>query len=105
MRAQDLFGSRTRAAALETLATTSRPLTAYRIAKVVGAQPIQVLTLLKSLEPEIVRNSGEGWVLVNDLLRQFLREGLQKKEAERRAEKDELLLHLGMKARKGREQV
>ncbi len=101
MRTQRLFGSRVRAAALETLASTSKPLTAYRVAKVIGAQPIQVLTSLKSLQPEIVRHTGEGWIMTNDLLRQFLREGLEREEAERRIEKDELLTRLEMRARKG----
>jgi hypothetical protein len=98
-----LFGSRVRAAALETLAATSKPLTAYRVAKVIGAEPIQVLTSLKALEPEIVRHSGEGWVMVNDLLRLFLREQLGRAEAQRRSEKDELLVQLRMRPRRARE--
>jgi hypothetical protein len=99
MQTQNLFGSRVRAAALETLAATSKPLTAYRVAKVIGAQPIQVLNTLKSLEPAIVRHASDGWVLVSDALRLFLREELERREGERRLEKDELLIQLGMKAR------
>jgi hypothetical protein len=101
MRSQSLFGSRVRAAALETLASTSKPLTAYRVAKVIGAQPIQVLTNLRSLEPELVRHTHEGWIMTSDLLRQFLRERLEREEGERRTEKDEILVRLKMSPRKG----
>ena len=101
MQLRRLFGSRVRGAALETLASTSKPLTAYRIAKIVEAEPIQVLTILKTLEPEIVRHSGEGWVLINGPLRQFLREGLAQEETERRTEKDELPVRLRRKPRGG----
>lgn len=100
MGTESLFGSRVRAAALETLASTSKPLSAYRIAKVIGAQPIQVLTGLKSLEPDYVRHSGEGWILVDDLLRRFLREGVERKGMERRTEKNEFLVQLGMRPRR-----
>jgi hypothetical protein len=96
-----LFGSRVRADTLETLALTSKPLTAYRVAKVIGAQPIQVLTLLKSLDPEVVRHSDQGWVLVSDSLRRFLRDLSSRREAEQRREKDELLVRLALKPRSG----
>jgi hypothetical protein len=99
MQTQNLFGSRVRAAALETLAATSKPLSAYRVAKVIGAEPIQVLNNFKSLGTTIVRHTGEGWIMVNDLLRLFLREELAKRELERRLEKDELLERFGMKPR------
>jgi hypothetical protein len=101
MQTRSLFGSRVRAAALETLAATSKPLSAYRVAKVIGAQPIQVLNYLKSLEPAIVQHTSEGWVLVSHLLRLFLREELRKREGERRREKDALLLRRGMKPSEG----
>lgn len=100
MQTAALFGSSVRAGALETLASTSAPLTAYRIAKVIGAQPIQVLTILKSLEPEVVRHSAEGWQLVSEPLRVFLRDELNRREQERRAEKDELLLRMGLRPRR-----
>jgi hypothetical protein len=90
-----LFGSRVRAGTLETLASTSKPLTAYRV----GAQPIQVLSILKSLGPEVVRHSPEGWLLANDDLRRFLRGELARLEVARRAEKDKLLTGLGMVTR------
>jgi len=88
-----------RAATLETLASTSKPLSAYRLAKVAEAQPIQVLTVLKALEPELVQYRDNGWVLVNDSLRSFLREELARLEADRRSEKDELLTQSGLKPR------
>lgn len=100
MHSEVLFGSRVRAEVLETLASTSKPLTAYRLAKVAGAEPIQVGRILKSLEPELVRSSAGGWVLVNEPLRLFLRGLVALREAETRAEKDELLVQLGMKARR-----
>lgn|SRR5487761_466555 len=100
MRTEDLFGSKVRAGTLETLASTSKRLTAYRVAKVIEAQPIQVLTILKSLEPDVVQHTEEGWALKSDLLRRFLRDGLDRREKERRIEKDELLIRLGMKPRR-----
>ncbi len=102
MRMDTLFGSKVRAGALETLASTSKPLTAYRVAKVIGAQPIQVLTILKSLQPDVVRRTDEGWVLNNDALRRFLRDEVTQREAEVRTEKDELLTRLGLRPRFGR---
>lgn len=97
MQTQVLFGSRVRAGALETLAMTSAPLTAYRVAKVIGAQPIQVLSMLKSLEPDVVRHTTKGWVLTNDPLRRFLREAIAQRDVQVRHEKDNLLLKLRMK--------
>jgi hypothetical protein len=99
MRLERLFGGRVRAETLETLAGTSRPLSAYHVAKVIEAQPIQVLTVLKSLEPGIVTHSLDGWVLSNELLRQFLRQELASREAARRSEKDEILVRHGLKPR------
>jgi hypothetical protein len=103
VRTDGLFGSRVREGALEVLAATSRPLSAYRVAKAIGAQPIHVLTTLKSLEPRYVRHTRGGWVLVHESLRTFLRENLAIQEADRRTEKDELLLRLGLKPRLGHE--
>lgn len=99
MRLEYLFGSSVRASALETLSATSAPLSAYRVAKVIGAQPIQVLTIFRALQPDVVRRSPEGWTLTNDTLRRFLRDELHRKEAERRAEKDSLLARHGMRPR------
>jgi len=99
MESRSLFGSRVRAGTLETLASTSKPLTAYRLAKLIEAEPIQVLTILKSLGPGLVRRSGTGWVMTNDSLRRFLREEVGRREAERRAEKDELQVRFGLRPR------
>lgn len=99
MQTDTLFGSSVRAGVLETLASTSVPLTAYRVAKVIGAQPIQVLSILKSIEPDIVRHSPAGWTLNSDSLRRFLRDELERREAERRQEKDELLVRLRLTPR------
>jgi len=101
METDHLFGSRVRAATLETLASTSKPLTGYRLARVVEAQPIQVLTILKSLEPDLVQHTDEGWVLSNDSLRRFLRDMVERRENDRRTEKDELLSQLGLRPRRG----
>jgi len=100
MRMDRLFGSRVRAEALGILAGTSKPLSAYHVAKAVGAQPIQVLTILKSLEPGIVSHSVDGWVLSNDLLRQFLRQELSRREALHRSEKDQILIRHGLRPRR-----
>jgi len=91
-----LFGSRVRAQALQTLAVTSRPLTAYRVSKAIEAQPIQVLTIFKNLEP-LVERVRDGWVLRDDHLRRFLVGGLREQDRARRAEKDELLARLGLR--------
>lgn len=99
MRTATLFGSSVRAGTLEVLASTAAPLTAYRVAKLVGAQPIQVLTILKSLEPDPVQHSADGWRLVNDGLRRFLRDELDRRDTDRRAEKDELLIRLRLRPR------
>ena len=97
-----LFGSRVRAEALETLASTPRPLSAYRVAKVAGAEPIQVLSIFKSLEPNVVRRTPEGWILASDTLRRFLRGEMASRESDRREEKDELLGRLGFEPRRRR---
>lgn len=94
-----LFGSRARAETLRALAGTSSPLSAYRLAQLAGAEPIQVLSILKSLQPSVVRRTADGWVLVNDQLRQFFRDETARLERERRTEKDELLSQLGLRPR------
>jgi hypothetical protein len=101
MRTENLFGSRVRAGTLETLASTSKPLTAYRVARVIGAQPIQVLNILKDLEPNLVRRDDNGWVLMSETLRRFLRDELGRHEADIRREKDELLVQLRLRPRQG----
>ena len=104
MTSSSLFGSSVRAGVLETLALTSASLSAYRLARVTGAQPIHVLTILKSLGPEVVTHRPGGWTLANDALRSFLRDQVRKRELERRGEKDELLarLHTDPRRRYGR---
>jgi hypothetical protein len=91
-----LFGSETRARVLEQLALTPRPQSAYRIAKAVGAQPIQVLRILKDLS-EYTAHSDLGWVLTDESLRRYLRERSVGREAVIRREKDEILARFGMK--------
>ncbi len=95
MDIEALFGSRVRAQTLETLAITPKPLSAYRVAKAIEAQPIQVLTILKRLEPAVEHTPG-GWVLRNDSLRRFLLSEIRERDRARREEKDELLVKLGM---------
>jgi hypothetical protein len=96
MELERLFGSRVRAAALRTLAATSKPLTAYRVAKAIEAQPLQVLTILKSLVPAVER-VPDGWVLRDEHLRRFLWSELQAQDRARREEKDELLTRLRLR--------
>lgn len=91
-----LFGSETRARVLEQLAATPLAQSAYRVARAVGAEPIQVTRILKSLEG-LTEHSVDGWVLTNELLRDFLRDRLARREARVRAEKDQLLVHFGLK--------
>ena len=90
-----LFGSAIRARVLEQLARTPRPQSAYRIARAVGAEPIQVLKILRGLD-DLTEHSAAGWVLTNRQLRDFLRVRLARDEARTRQEKDELLVHFGM---------
>ncbi len=97
-----LFGSETRARVLAQLATTPRPQSAYRIARTVGAEPIQVLKILKELDG-LTQRSPEGWVLASALLRAFLRDRLAHDEARIREEKDELLIECGMRPSRGHE--
>ena len=101
-----LFGSETRARVLEQLALTPQPQTAYRIAKAVGAEPIQVVRILTSLTGYL-EHSAEGWYLSNRTLRQFLRERSAHEANDVRREKDELLVRFGMKPsfEHGRRQV
>ena len=91
-----LFGSEVRARILEQLATTPRPQSAYRIARAIGAEPIQVLRILKGLRG-LIEQSSEGWVLTNDLLRSFLRDRMRRHAEDVRSEKDELLVRFGLK--------
>lgn len=92
-----LFGSETRARVLEQLATTPRPQSAYRIAQAIGAEPIQVLRILKELNG-VTEQSATGWMLTNELLRRFLRDRLNRDAEQIRREKDELLGYFGMKS-------
>lgn len=78
-RIASLFGSQVRAATLGALANARRPLTAYRVAKMTGAQVIKVITELRRLERAglIDRTRPErgpvGWFLLDGSLREFLR--------------------------------
>lgn len=91
-----LFGSETRARLLEQLALSPRPQSAYFVARVIGAEPIQVLRILKSLDG-IAARSRDGWVLEDELLRKFLVQRSHQAAEERRAEKDELLIRHGLR--------
>ncbi len=91
-----LFGSETRAHVLEQLALTSIPQSAYGVARGIGAEPIQVLHILKSLG-EVVERTPAGWVLTDEQLRRFVRERWHRQAEDRRLEKDELLIRFGMK--------
>ncbi|MCI4348854.1 MAG: hypothetical protein L3J93_01355 [Thermoplasmata archaeon] len=93
-----LFGSETRARVLDQLARVPRPQTAYAVARIVEAEPIQVLRILKSL-PDVTEQSPRGWVLTDDLLRAFLIARSHRSSEERRAEKDGLLARFGMRPR------
>ena len=97
MELRRLFGSRVRAETLRALALTSAPQSGYRLAKAAGAQPIQVLSLLKELRP-LVEHVPGGWVLRDDRLREFLRADLRAQDEVRRHEKDQLLDRLGLRA-------
>jgi len=90
-----LFGSETRARVLEQLASTPRAQSAYRIARAIGAEPIQVLRILKGLR-DLADRSEKGWVLTNELLRHFLRDRSTREAEKLRLEKDELLLSFGL---------
>lgn len=96
-----LFGSRVRAETLVALAATPKPQSAYRLAKAVGAQPIQVLKLLNELVP-LVERGRDGWVLKDDLLRPFLAQELRAREQLSRDDKDALLREFGLRPRAGR---
>ena len=89
-----LFGSETRARLLEELALAPRPRSAYLLAQIVGAEPIQVLRILKGLG-EYAAHTEEGWRLTDESLRRFLIDRSRRRAAARRAEKDALLLRLG----------
>ena len=95
-----LFGSETRARVLEQLAATPRPQSAYRIARAIGAEPIQVLRILNGLN-DLTERSAKGWTLTNDLLRRFLRERLRRDSEQIRREKDQLLVRFGMRPSSG----
>ena len=111
MSLADLFGGRTRAEALRLLATSSRPVSGYRIAKAIGAEPIQVSTVLRKLDGFVVR-TDDGWSLVNPVLRQLLRDEYRlrppdwkpnkaflqaAKSLEREPNKDQVLLKYGLR--------
>jgi predicted transcriptional regulator len=74
-----LFGSETRVRALAPLANSSRPLTAYRIAKMTGAQRIRVYSELRKLAAVGIVREVQGswgrseWELVQPDLRNMLR--------------------------------
>ena len=91
-----LFGSETRARLLEQLAMVPRPQTAYRLARVIEAEPIQVTRILRSLRG-FVEQRRDGWFLVDDHLRGFLLERSHRAADLRRAEKDELLSRFGLR--------
>jgi hypothetical protein len=91
-----LFGSETRARLLEQLALSPRPRSAYRLARIIEAEPIQVLRILKGLS-EYAERTDAGWRLTDEALRRFLIERANRAATARRAEKDELLLRFGMK--------
>jgi hypothetical protein len=69
---KSLFGGRTRASILEVLASSSRPMSAYRIAKVVGTETVRVSTVLRQLDGLVTR-SEDGWYLSDVALRDFIR--------------------------------
>lgn len=111
MALADLFGGRTRAEALRLLATSSRPLSIYRIAKTIGAEPIQVSAVLRKLDGFVAR-TNDGWSLVNPALRQLLRDQYRlrppdwkpnkafleaTRSLEREPEKDRVLLKYGLR--------
>ena len=91
-----LFGSEVRGRVLEQLATRPSPQSAYRIARAIGAEPIQVLRILKDLRG-LIQQSPEGWILTDDLLRSFLRNRIRRRANEIRREKDQLLVQFGLK--------
>ena len=95
-----LFGSETRARVLELLAATPRPQSAFRIARAVGAEPIQVLRILNGLN-DLTERSAEGWTLTNDLLRRFLRDRMRRDSEQIRREKDQLLVRFGLRPSSG----
>lgn len=94
-----LFGSETRGRVLEQLASSGRPQSAYGIALAVGAEPIQVIGILRRLGDH-TRRSKQGWELVDEDLRRFLRARISRRERQLRTEKDEILVRYGLKARK-----
>lgn len=95
-----LFGSETRARVLEQLATTSLPQSAYRIARAIGAEPIQVLRILRQMD-DFVERSPSGWVLSNRPLREFLRDRMDRDAARIRKEKDQFLVRFGLRPSSG----
>lgn len=74
-----LFGGRTRASVLGVLANAGRPLTAYRVGQIAGAQLTKVGAELRRLErAAIVRqvspsDGGPGWIMTEPSLREMLR--------------------------------
>lgn len=82
-RMASLFGSRTRALTLGTLASAGGPLTAYRIARITGTQVIKAITELRRLEragfveKQRGRARGTVWVISDSRLRDFLRQRIR----------------------------
>ncbi len=74
-----LLGSRTRAATLGALANASSALTAYRLARITGLQPIKVSAELRRLRDAgflaatATEQGRVAWTLTDDSLRSFLR--------------------------------
>jgi DNA-binding IclR family transcriptional regulator len=93
-----LFGSETRARLLEELARAPRPKSGYWLARVIGAEPIQVTRILKQLRG-FVEHTEKGWRLTDESLRRFLLDRSRREMAVRREEKDELLIRFGRKPR------
>lgn len=102
MTMDPLFGSEVRGRVLAQMASTPFPQSAYRVARSVGAEPIQVLRILKSLEG-ITEHTPQGWVLSDHLLRRFLKERQRREEDRTRVEKDAILIQNRMKPSRGHE--
>lgn len=75
----ELFGGRTRASVLGILANAGRPLTAYRVSRIAGAQLTKVGAELRRLERAAIARQvppsegGPGWIMIEPSLREMLR--------------------------------
>jgi len=68
-----LFGSETRVSVLAVLASASRPLTGYRVAKIAGVQPIKAYAELRRLRAAgLVREAPPGWELSDPEVRRLV---------------------------------